>query len=71
MNDRFLTSETNSKALYVYISLFFYDLISKAICSDCTDLCLQTFVYKCVFQKKEKKTSQGLSHFENENTLRK
>ena len=66
MNDRFLTSETNSKALYVYISLFFYDLISKAICSDCTDFCL-----RLRFSEKGKKNSQNLSHFENENTFRK
>ena len=55
MNYRFLTTETNSKALYIL--LFFYNLISKAICSDCTDFCLQIFVYNCIFRKKEKNNS--------------
>ena len=34
----------------------FYNLISKDICSDCTDFCLQIFVYDCVFWKKGIKT---------------
>ena len=38
--------------LYIYISLFFYNLISKAICSDCTDFCLQIVF----FGKRKKKT---------------
>ena len=46
--------------------LFAHNLISKAICSECTD-----FVYNCVFQKKEKQHSQNLLHFENESTFRK
>ena len=52
INHRFLTTETNLKALYIL--LLVYNLISKAICSDCTDFCLQIFVYICVFWKKEK-----------------
>ena len=44
----------------------FYNLISKAICSDCTDISLQIFVYNCVFRKKEKQHSRNLSHFEQE-----
>ena len=52
INYRFLTTETNLKALYIF-RCFFYNLISKAICSDCTDFCLQIFVYNCVFRKKE------------------
>ena len=46
LNYRFLTTETNLKALYIiyiYISLFVYNLISKAIFSDCTDFCLQLY----------------------------
>ena len=35
INYRFLTTETNLKAIYLVV--FFYNLISKAICSDCTD----------------------------------
>ena len=66
MNYRFLTTETNSKALYIYIHilLFVRNLVSKAICSECTD-----FVYNCVFQKKEKQHSLNLSDFENESTF--
>ena len=55
INYRFLTTEKNF----------------KAICSDCTDFCLQIFVYSCVFRKKEKQRSQNLSYFENESTFRK
>ena len=51
--------------------MFSYNLISKAICSDCRDFCLQIFVYNCVFWKKEKQHSQNLLHFENESTLQK
>ena len=54
INYRFLTSETNLKALYIL--LFVHNLISKAICSNSTDFCLQIFVYKCLFLKKEKIT---------------
>ena len=42
-----------------------------------TDICLQTSVCNCVFQRDEKKISQNLSHFkkelhfENEHTFRK
>ena len=38
--------------------IVFYNLISKAICSACTGVCLQIFVYNCVFWKKEKKTHE-------------
>ena len=61
MNYRFLTTETNLKALYIYISLFVHNLISKAI-----------FVYNCVFRKKEKNTHETFhilkmkTHFEKE-----
>ena len=57
--------------------IVFYNLISKAICSACTGVCLQIFVYNCVFWKKEKKTHETFhilkmkthseTHFENEN----
>ena len=67
----------------MYILLFSYNLISKAICSDCTDFCLQIFVYNCVFRKKEKKTHETFHilkmktpfekepHFENESSFQK
>ena len=54
---------SNSSNHPLYISLFVHNLVSKAICSEYED-----FVYNCVFQKKEKKYSRNLSHFENENT---
>ena len=47
---------------FIYISLFVHNLISKAICSDSTNFCLQIFVYNCVFWKKEKQHSQNLSN---------
>ena len=46
--------------------LFVYNLISKAVISECTD-----FVYNVYFGKKEKQHSQNLSHFENESTFEK
>ena len=61
----------------MYISLFFHNLVSKAICSDCAGFCLQIFAYNCVFWKKEKKTHEAFNilkmktpfgkktHFEN------
>ena len=48
------------------MSLLVHNLISKAICSECT-----VFVYNFVFQKKEKQHSENLSHFENESTFKK
>ena len=61
INYRFLTTEPNLKALYVCISLFVHNLISKAICSECGVFCEQL-----CFRKKEKRHSQNLSHFEKE-----
>ena len=69
INYGFLTTETNSNALYIFHG--FHHLISKAIFSDCTDLCLQINVYN-VFQKKEQKTHKTFhifSHFENKSTF--
>ena len=60
-NYRFLTTETNLKALYTFC------LISKAISSEFIDFCLQLFF----FWKKEKQHSQNLSLFENESTFQK
>ena len=66
INYRFLTTETNLKAFYIFRCLFtFYNLISKAICSECTDFCLQL-----CFLEKGKKNSRNLSHFENERILK-
>ena len=72
INYRFLTTETNLKALYIFCCCFLHNLISKAICSDCTDFCLQIFVDNCVFRKKEKKTHETFhilkmkTHFKKE-----
>ena len=72
INYRFWTTETNLKALYIYFVIFLHNLISKAICSDCTGFCLQIFVYNCVFRKKEKYTHKTFhilkmkTHFEKE-----
>ena len=61
MNYRFLTTETSLKALYIYILLFVHNLISKAICRECTDFCLQL-----CFSEKGKTT---VTNFENESTI--
>ena len=60
-NKLWILDNWNKFKSFIYISLLFYNLISKAICSDCTDLC---------FLEKGKNRSQNLSHFENENTFR-
>ena len=80
MDYRFLTTKTNLKALYIYISLFF-NTTSSVVWNDCADFCLQIFVYHCIFQKKEKETDKNLlilkmktpfekePHFENESSF--
>ena len=71
-NKLWILDNWNKFKSFIYISLLFYNLISKAICSDCTDFCLQIFVHNCVFWKKEKtahKTFHILkmkTHFEEE-----
>ena len=45
INYRFLTTETNLKAFYIF-HCFFYNLISKAVCSKCTDFCLRLSFWK-------------------------
>ena len=65
-NHRFLTTETNSKALHIFFC-FLHNLISKAFCSDFTNFCLQLHF----LEKGKKKHPQNLSHFENENTFQK
>ena len=59
----------------------FYNLISEAICSNCTDFCLQIFVYNCVFWKRKNNTHETFhilkmkahfkeeSHFGNERSF--
>ena len=81
-NKLWILDNWNKFKSFIYISLFSYNLISKAISSDCTDFCLQTFVYNCVFWKKEKDTHETFhilkmktcfeeeSHFENESSFR-
>jgi hypothetical protein len=64
--NKFLTTETNSKPLYTYHCFFTISSAGKAICSDCTDFCLQL-----CFSEKGKATLKNLSHFENESTFRK
>ena len=53
-NELYILDNCNKFKSFIYISLFFYNLVSKAICSDSTDFCLQIFVYNCVFWRKEK-----------------
>ena len=81
INYRFLTTETNLKALLIYISLFVHNLISKAFCSECTCFCLQlcfsekgktTLTKPFTFWKwkhilKENQILRMKAHFENEN----
>ena len=69
MNYRFLTTETNSKALYIFRCFLTQPLISKAIFSDCTDLCLQIFVYN-VFRKKEKNPHETFHIFKMNSFLK-
>ena len=64
-----MTTETNLKALYIFRCLF---TTSSVICSDCTDFCLQIFVYNCVFWKRKNNTHETFhilkmkAHFEKE-----
>ena len=61
INCRFLTTETNSKTLYIS---WFLPPHQKLFL-----VTVQIFVYKSLFTMKKK--SQNLSHFENESTFRK
>ena len=54
LNYRFLTTETNSKALYIFRH-FYPDLISKALWSDCADFLSQT--------NKQNKTKNTLMYY--------
>ena len=63
INYRFLTTETNSKALYIFCCLFTTSSVKLFVVN------VQIFVYHCVFRKKEKQHSPNLSHFENESTF--
>ena len=65
MNYRFLTTETNLKALYIFRCLFTTSSVKLFVVN------VQIFVYHCVFRKKEKQHSLNLSHFKNESTFRK
>jgi hypothetical protein len=60
MNHRFLTTETNLKALYIFRCLFTTSSVKLFVVN------VQIFVYHCVFWKKERKHRPNLSHFENE-----
>ena len=65
INYRFLTTETNLKALLIYFFIFLHNLISKAVCCDCTDFFQEIFLYNCVFLE----TFHNLkmkTHFEKE-----
>ena len=65
INYRFLSTETNLKALNIFRCLFTTSSLKLFVVN------VQIFVYNCVFWKKEKQHSQNLSHFENESTFRK
>ena len=65
INYRFLTTETKVKALYIFCCLFTTSSVKLFV------VIVQMFVYRCVFQKKEKQHSPNLSHFENESTIQK
>ena len=68
MNYGFLTTETNSKALCIFCC--FFNITSVKLFVVTVQIFVYIFfVYNCVFRKKEKKNSQNLSHFENENTF--
>ena len=40
-NQLYILDNWNKFKSFIYIWLFVYDLINKAICSECTDFCLQ------------------------------
>ena len=67
---RFLTTETNLKALYIFLC-FLHNLIRSYL--DCTDFYLQIFVYNWVFFRKKEKTHETFhtlnmkKHFEKKN----
>ena len=63
INYRFLTTETNLKALYIFCCLFTTSSVKLIVVN------VHIFIYTCVFRKKEKQPSQNLSHFENEITF--
>ena len=63
INYRFLTTETNLKALYIFCCLFTTSSVKLFVVN------VHIFIYTCVFRKKEKQPSQNLSHFENESTF--
>ena len=63
INYRFLTTETNLKALCIFRCLFTTSSVKLFVVN------VQIFVYNCVFPKKDKQHSQNLSHFENESTF--
>ena len=63
INYRFLTTETNLKALYIFRCVFTTPSVKLFVVN------VQIFVYNCVFWKKEKQHSQNLSHFEYESTF--
>ena len=65
INHRFLTTETNWKTLYIFHGLFTTSSVKLFV------LNVQSFVYNCVFRKREKQRSPNLSHFENESTFQK
>ena len=69
INCRFFTTETNLKALYIFILLFVHNLISKAICSECTDFCLQLCFSETFHILKMKAHFEKEPHFENESSF--
>ena len=63
INYRFLTTETNLKALYMFRCLFTTYSVKLFVMN------LQIFVYNRVFWKKEKQNPKNLPHIENESTF--
>ena len=71
INYRFLTIETNLKALYIFHCLFTTSSVKLFVVN------VQIFVYNCVFWKKEKNVTHQTfhilklkAHFENNNILK-
>ena len=62
INHKFLTTETNLKALYIFRWFFTTSSVKPFVVN------IQIFVYHCVFRKKEKQHSLSLSHFEKKKT---
>ena len=62
-NYKFLTTETNSKASYIYFIVFNINSSVKLLEVTVQIFCLQNFVYNCVFGKMKKNSMKPFTSF--------